>query len=126
MILAHTQHDICELAPMELSAIWGPAAGAQIQTSPGASALAAPLQNFSEPATQRARAKTKWIGVMEAVISVGGLAGMIGGLYLLASSPLPGVMSILASMTLLLGMAGKVAQKQEARCASSRQKSARH
>ena len=86
--------------------------------------LSRPLQNFVTP-MQRHGWKEKWIGFVEAAVSVGGLAGMTGGLYLLATSPLPGVMSTLAGMTLLLRTADKVAQVQEARCAPSRAKAAR-
>lgn len=45
MRLAHDTHNFGQ-PPMGLPATWGPAAGAQTQISPGASALAAPHQQF--------------------------------------------------------------------------------
>lgn len=104
----HTdRHAISGQAPSLLSKQWGSAAGAKIQTSPGVSALAAPHQ------IQGARAQ--WLGVLEAAVLLGGFGGLIGGLYLLATSPLPGVVTILASMTLMLSTVGKLGEAQEVR-----------
>ena len=58
---------------------------------------------------------TKLLGVVEAVVLLGGFAGLVTGMYLLATSPLPGVTVMLASMTLLLSSAAKVGEAQEAR-----------
>ncbi len=100
-------------APSPLSAQWGPAAGAQIQTSPGASALAAPHQNSCGSFVPRARAQ--WLGVIETAVMLGGVFGLIGGLYLLSSSPLPGAITMLASMTLVLSSVTRVSAAQETR-----------
>jgi UPF0716 family protein affecting phage T7 exclusion len=114
MSLAHTdRHATSGQPPLPLSRQWGPAAGAQIQTSPGASALAAPHQDLRATLTRRARAE--WLGFLETGVMLGGVAGLIGGLYLLATSPLPGVVTMLASMTLLLSSVGKLGAEQEAR-----------
>ena len=59
--------------------------------------------------------QTHWLGMLEVVVLLGGVAGLIGGLYLLATSPLPGVATILASMTLLLSAVGKLSEAQEVR-----------
>jgi len=58
---------------------------------------------------------TKLLGVLEATVLMGGLAGLVTGMYLLAPSPLPGVMVMLASMTLLLSSVAKLGQAQEGR-----------
>ena len=42
-----------------------------------------------------------WLGVLEAAVLLGGLAGLVTGMYLLATSPLPGVTVMLASMAML-------------------------
>ena len=116
MSLAPTErHAIAGQPSSLLSTSWGPAAGAQIQTSPGASALAAPHQNLCGCRIKKARLQTHWLGMLEAVVLLGGVAGLIGGLYLLATSPLPGVVTILASMTLLLSSVGKLSEAQEFR-----------
>jgi len=57
----------------------------------------------------------KWLGVLEAAVVFGGLAGLVTGMYLLATSPLPGVMVMLASMTMLVSAVGKLCAAQEAR-----------
>ena len=56
---------------------------------------------------------TKWLDVLEAAVLLGGLAGLVSGMYLLATSPLPGVMVMLASMALLLSSVAKLAEAQE-------------
>jgi len=56
---------------------------------------------------------TKWLDVLEAAVLLGGLAGLVSGMYLLATSPLPGVMAMLASMALLLSSVAKLAEAQE-------------
>jgi ribose/xylose/arabinose/galactoside ABC-type transport system permease subunit len=58
---------------------------------------------------------TKWLGVLEAAVVFGGLAGLVTGMYLLATSPLPGVIVMLASMALLLSSVAKLAEAQELR-----------
>jgi hypothetical protein len=104
----HTdRHAISGQAPLSLSTQWGSAAGAKIQTSPGVSAFAAPHQIRGT--------RAQWLGVLEAAVLLGGFAGLIGGLYLLATSPLPGVVTILASMTLMLSTVGKLSEAQEVR-----------
>ena len=116
MSLSHTgKHGVAGQPPSLLSTQWGPAAGAQIQTSPGASALAAPHQHFSGPRTRRARLKKQWLGVLEAAVLLCGFAGLVGGLYLLATSPLPGVLAMLSSMALLLSSVAKLSEAQEVR-----------
>jgi ribose/xylose/arabinose/galactoside ABC-type transport system permease subunit len=61
---------------------------------------------------------TKWLGVLEAAVVFGGLAGLVTGMYLLATAPLPGVMVMLASMAMLAGSVRKLAEEQEARSES--------
>ncbi len=56
---------------------------------------------------------TKWLAVLEAAVVLGGLAGLVTGMCLLATSPLPGVMVMLASMALLLSSVAKLAEAQE-------------
>ncbi len=99
--------------PSPLSDRWGPAAGAQIQTSPGASALAAPHQKVR--GTLAGRVRTEWLGFLETALMLGGFAGLVGGVYLLSSSPLPGAITMLASMTLVLGSVARVSAAQEMR-----------
>jgi hypothetical protein len=67
---------------------------------------------------------TKLLGVLEAAVVLGGFAGLVTGMYLLATSPLPGVMVMLASMALLLGSVAKLAEAQEVRqeCATGRER----
>ena len=113
MRLAHDTHNFGQL-PVGLPATWGLAAGAQTQISPGASALAAPPAMLWAR-TRRACLLTKLLGVLEATVLMGGLAGLVTGMYLLAPSPLPGVMVMLASMTLLLSSVAKLGQAQEGR-----------
>ncbi len=98
--------------PSPLSDQWGPAAGAQIQTSPGASALAAPHQKLRGSVVRSARAQ--WLGFLETAVMLSGIFGLIGGLYLLASSPLPGAITMLASMALVLSSVARVSAAQEA------------
>jgi hypothetical protein len=64
---------------------------------------------------RRACLLTKLLGVLEATVLLGGLAGLVTGMHLLATSPLPGVMVILASMTLLLSSVAKLGEAQEGR-----------
>jgi hypothetical protein len=56
---------------------------------------------------------TKFLGVLEATVLLGGLGGLVTGMYLLATSPLPGVTVMLASMTLLLTSVAKLGEAQE-------------
>ncbi|MBZ5655647.1 MAG: hypothetical protein LAO56_10255 [Acidobacteriia bacterium] len=58
---------------------------------------------------------TKWLGVLEATVLLGGLVGLVAGMYLLATSPLPGVMVVLASLALLLSSVAKLGEAQEVR-----------
>jgi len=58
---------------------------------------------------------TKLPGVLEVGVLLGGLAGLVTGMYLLATSPLPGVMVMLASMSLLLSSVAKLGEAQEVR-----------
>jgi len=96
-----------------LPVMWGFAARAKSQSTPGASALVAPHQSF--PCTRRICFLTKWLGVLEAGVVLGGLAGLVTGLYLLATGPLPGVVVMLASMALLLSSVAKLGEAQEVR-----------
>lgn len=110
----HTDRNASSGQPLSpLSGPWGPAAGAQIQTSPGASALAAPHQKVHGTFARRVR--TEWLGFVETALMLGGFGGLLGGLYLLSSSPLPGVITMLASMTLVLGSVTRVGAAQENR-----------
>jgi uncharacterized membrane protein len=65
---------------------------------------------------------TKWLGVLEVALLLGGLAGLLAGAYLLATSLLPGVTVILAIMVLLFCLVAKVAAAQER---SARKRTAR-
>ncbi len=58
---------------------------------------------------------TKWLGVLEGAVVLGGLAGLVTGMYLLTTSPLPGVMVMLASVALLLSSVATLAEAQEVR-----------
>ncbi len=58
---------------------------------------------------------TKWLGVIEAAVVFGGFAGLVTGMYLLATSPLSGASVVLASMALLLSSVAKLCEAQEAR-----------
>jgi hypothetical protein len=55
------------------------------------------------------------LGVIEAAVMFGGLAGLVTGMYWLATSPLSGVMLMLASMTMLVSSVAKLAEAQELR-----------
>ena len=70
---------------------------------------------------------TKLLGILEAAVLLGGLAGLVTGMYLLATSPLPGVMVMLASMALLLSSVAKLAEAQEVRqeCNTGRERFSR-
>ncbi|HYW37563.1 MAG TPA: hypothetical protein VE957_05580 [Terriglobales bacterium] len=70
---------------------------------------------------------TKWLGVLEAAVVFGGLAGLVTGMYLLPTSPLPGVMVILASMAMLVSSVGKLCEAQEVRqeCDTGRERFSR-
>jgi hypothetical protein len=67
---------------------------------------------------------TKWLGVIEAAVVLGGCGGLITGMYLLATSPLPGVVVVLASMALLLSSVAKLSEAQELRqqCGAARER----
>lgn len=95
------------------------AAGAQSQSTPGASALAAPLQQFLWARDRRALWLAKWLGVIEATVLFGGVAGLVAGLYWLATNPLAGVIAILASIALLLSAVAKLGEAQELRLTSA-------
>lgn len=95
--------------------MWGSAARARTQPTPGASALVAPRQPSVAVRAWRTRWLAKWLGVVEATVLLGGLAGLVTGMYLLATSPLPGVMVMLAAMALLLSSVAKLAEAQEVR-----------
>jgi len=56
-----------------------------------------------------------WLGVLEAAVLFGGLAGLVTGMYLLATSPLPGVVLMLASMAMLVSSVKKLGEAQEER-----------
>ena len=56
-----------------------------------------------------------WLGVLEAAVLLGGLAGLVTGMYLLATSPLPGVTVMLASMAMLVSSVKKLGEAQEER-----------
>ena len=62
---------------------------------------------------------TKLLGVLEAKVLLGGLAGLVTGMYLLATRPLPGVMVMLASVTLLLSSVVKLGEALEVRHGSN-------
>ncbi len=53
------------------------------------------------------------LGVLEAAVVFGGLAGLVTGMYLLATSPLPGVVVMLASMAMLVSSVKKLGEAQE-------------
>ncbi|HLM81289.1 MAG TPA: hypothetical protein VK395_08225 [Gemmataceae bacterium] len=55
------------------------------------------------------------LGVLEAAVLLGGLAGLVTGMYLLATSPLPGVTVMLASMAMLVSSVKKLGEAQEER-----------
>ena len=63
----------------------------------------------------------KWLGLLEATVSLGGLAGLVTGMYLLASRPLPGAVVMLATMTLLVSSVAKLGKAQEVRQEEVRQ-----
>ena len=70
---------------------------------------------------------TKWLDLLEAAVLLGGLAGLVTGMYLLTTSPLPGVVLMLTSMALLLSSVAKLAEAQEVRqeCGEGRERFAR-
>jgi len=57
----------------------------------------------------------KLLGVLEAAVVFGGLAGLVTGMYLLATSPLPGVVVMLASMAMLVSSVKKLGAGRTAR-----------
>jgi hypothetical protein len=61
---------------------------------------------------------TKWLGVIEAAVVLGGLGGLLTGMYLLAIYPVLGVLMMLACMALLLSSVAKLCEMQEARLQS--------
>jgi hypothetical protein len=58
---------------------------------------------------------TKWLDVLEATVLLGGLAGLVTGLYRLATTPLPGVTLMLASVALLVSSVARLGELQEVR-----------
>ena len=58
---------------------------------------------------------TKWLGVIEAMVVLGGLSGLVTGMYLLETNPVLGVLLMLASMALLLSSVAKLSKAQEER-----------
>lgn len=58
---------------------------------------------------------TKWLSGIEASVAFGGVAGLVSGMYLLATSPLLGVMIMLASMAMLVSSVGRLCEAQEVR-----------
>lgn len=116
MILGYSTpaHDSFGQPQTGLPVMWGLAARAQSQSTPGASALVAPHQQ-SFACTRRTCLLTKLLGVPEATVVLAGCGGFVTGMYLLATSPLPGVVVVLASMALLLGSVTKLSKAQEVR-----------
>ena len=112
MRLAHDTHNFGQPA-VRMPARWGLAAGAQSQSTPGASALVAPHQQLAR--ARRTSLPMKWLGVLEAAVVLGGCGGFVTGMYLLPTSPLPGVVVVLASMALLLSSVAKLSAAQEKR-----------
>jgi hypothetical protein len=55
------------------------------------------------------------LGVLEATVLLGELAGLVTGMYLLATSPLPGVTVMLASMAMLVSSVKKLGEAQAER-----------
>jgi len=58
---------------------------------------------------------TKWLGGIEVAVAFGGVAGLVSGMYLLATIPLLGVVIMLASMAMLVSSVGKLCEAQEIR-----------
>jgi len=102
-----------------LPAVWGLAARAQSHI-PGASALTAPPPTILHTPPRSCRVLTKWLGGIEAAVAFGGVAGLISGVYLLATGPLLGVVIMLASMAMLVSSVGKLCEAQEVRHDSNR------
>lgn len=65
---------------------------------------------------------TKWLGGIEAAVAFGGVAALVSGMYLLATSPLLGAMIMLASMAMLVSSVGKLSAAQEIRHESNRRR----
>ena len=63
---------------------------------------------------------TKWLGGIEVAVAFGGVAGLVSGMYLLATSPLLGVVIMLASMAMLVSSVGRLCEAQEVRHESNR------
>jgi len=59
--------------------------------------------------------RTQLLGVLELAVVLGGCGGFVTGMYLLATSPLPGAVVVLASMALLLSSVAKLGEAQEVR-----------
>ena len=57
----------------------------------------------------------KMLGIIEATVSLGGLAGLLTGMSLLATAPLIGVTIMLGSVALLVSSLAKLSPVQEAR-----------
>ena len=83
-------------------AIWGAAAWAQTQLTPGVSTLAAPhprvypWRQARMPGMKMSR-RERMLGVLA------GFGGLLAGLFLLDGEPLFGVLAMLGGMALLLG-----------------------
>src|ERR1019366_53255 len=71
----------------------------------------------------RTRMLKNLLGVLEAAVVFGGLAGLVTGMYLLATSPLPGVTVMLGSMAILVSSVKKLgeAQKEWRKAAADRE-----
>ena len=83
-------------------AIWGAAAWAQTQLTPGVSTLAAPHPRvYPWRQARMPRMKMSRQARMAGVVT--GFGGLLAGLFLLDGEPLFGVLAMLGAMALLLG-----------------------
>jgi len=67
------------------------------------------------------------LGVLEAAVVFGGFAGLVTGMYLLATTPLLGAVAMFASMALLLSSVARLSKAQEERheCDAGRERFSR-
>jgi CHASE2 domain-containing sensor protein len=102
-----SSRDCEQLKPGQLL-MWGSAAWAQTQLTPGVSTLAAPRQILFAHRNEEQRVNVSYALRLLGVVA--GWAGLLTSLLLLNREPLFGVLGVLGAMALLLGSMAKLCE----------------
>lgn len=95
-----------------LPAMWGSAAWAQTQLTPGVSALAAPLQIRRLARTGREREPRRESRARALAELLAGFVSLLAGMFLLRERPLVGVLAMLGGMAFLLRSTARLCKEQ--------------